>query len=44
MRTSVAVLAMLAGKLWFLIEGLALIVIIKLIKGFVYEKSNSYSR
>jgi hypothetical protein len=32
MRTSVAVLAMFAGKLWFLIEGLTLIVIIKLIK------------
>jgi len=44
MRTSVAVLAMFAGKLWFLMEGLALIVIIKIIKGFVYEKSNSYSR
>tara|TARA_R100001443_G_scaffold52460_1_gene64142 strand:- start:7776 stop:7886 length:111 start_codon:yes stop_codon:yes gene_type:complete len=33
MRTAVAVVAMISGKLWFFIEALVLICLIKLIKG-----------
>ena len=33
MRTAVAIVAMISGKLWFFMEALVLICLIKLIKG-----------
>jgi hypothetical protein len=33
MRTAVAVVAMISGKLWFFMEALVLIFLIKIIKG-----------
>jgi len=35
MRTAVAVIAMISGKLWFFMEALVLICVIKLIKGVI---------
>ena len=35
MRTAVAVVAMISGKLWFFLEAIAIVLLIKVIKGFV---------
>jgi len=35
MRTAVAVIAMVSGKLWFFTEALFIIVAIKIIKGLI---------
>tara|TARA_R100001082_G_scaffold68147_1_gene38608 strand:- start:495 stop:605 length:111 start_codon:yes stop_codon:yes gene_type:complete len=35
MRTAVAVITMISGKLWFFLEAMAIVLLIKVIKGFV---------
>ena len=34
MRTAVAVITMVSGKLWFFLEAIAIVLLIKVIKGF----------
>ena len=35
MRTAIGIITMISGKLWFFLEAIAIVLLIKVIKGFI---------